>query len=72
MWSDGPGGGSSAEDCGEGRSHHLHREGSGRGGRDPPRTHGQERTILSFERGTVLLVNICTFTFVCEKLPLTC
>lgn len=34
LWSDSSGGGSSAEDCGEGRSHHLHGEGRSRGGGD--------------------------------------
>lgn len=54
LWSDSPGGGSSAEDCGEGRSHHLLREGSGRRRGDAPRAHGQKRTILLLERRAVL------------------
>ena len=54
LCSDSPGGGSPAEDRGEGRSHHLHRAGCGRRGRDTRGAHGQERTIPSVERGAVL------------------
>ncbi len=68
LWPDSPGGGSSAKDCGEGRSHYLHWEGGGRGGGDAPRTHGQERTQPSFERWTVLLSSVnVVLLFVCES-----
>ena len=58
MWSDRPGGGSPAEDRGEGGSHHLLREGGSGGGGDAPRTDGQEGTLPSAERTTVLCEHV--------------